>query len=130
MEEKIVSAFLKAIGLGNLRVSDIEADFDELVAGDTHLGYLSQSLKDLYLILLYCERTAALFEQQVVDQKDDSYFEEINYWSEKRDICESLLGHAIRLKFSLSYNFGIRIVEDFLVVAYEFKPERIPVSLN
>lgn len=128
--EAIISTFLKSINLGGLKPSDIEPDFDELKKGDTHLGYLNQTLKELYLIFLFCERKVIIFEQEAdKDNVSYDYFEEINHWHEKKSLCELLFMHSIRLSYELSYEYGIKIVEDFLVVAYEYKAERIPVFL-
>lgn len=131
MDKKdFISSLLEVMALEFLKLSEIEPDFLELEDDDEHLGYLSEDEKAFYLICLFCERQVAAYQYEQEKSTDEyQYFEELAFWNHKSSIVSSLLEHSLRLRFEISYHYDIKIVEDFLAVAYVAKKEII-MSMN
>lgn len=129
-EKQLISSFLKIMALDYLDLSEIEPCFIELQDDDEHLGYLDEGEKALYLICLFCERQVAAYQYEQEKSTDEyQYFEELAYWNHKSSIASSLLEYFLRFRFEISYHYDMKIVEDFLAVAYVSKKE-IVMSMN
>jgi len=135
MEEmdNAIRSFLKVIGLGRVKLSRIDPNFDYLEDSDIHQGYLNKQQKIIYLLSIFCEEKRNYY-QDMADSEPTWYYNKVTYWAEKRFVCDSLLSHILRRQYDISYNYGLKVVDDYLLVSYEYEAvnegEYISVFLN